>query len=387
MEGAMVARARSGEGPLSGLTFAVKDNIALRGHRSSAGHPAWAATHPQSAEDAPVVARLLAAGADLVGVTIMDELAYSLAGQNIHYGTPTSVIAPGRLCGGSSCGSAAAAAARLCDFALGTDTAGSVRVPAAFCRLFGLRPSHGRISTRGVVPLAPSFDTVGFLAGDALTFAAVGQVLLGMPEVTPPTRIVVADDAFALCDAGVLEIMEDALSRVARALGVKLERVELAPEGFEPLRRAVRRLEARELWETHGEWLTTTGPVLSPALAPQVAMAHGVFLSEEGAAEDNAVRIRITHRLDSLLTPGTLLAMPPAPGLAPRVDTDAPQLEAFRARTLELTAGASLAGVPQLVVPCADIEEGPLGLSFLARRGADAWLSSLAPELARALGL
>jgi amidase len=149
----------------------------------------------------------------------------------------------------------------------------------------------------------------------------------------------------------------------------------------------VRRLEARELWETHGEWLTTTGPVLSPALAPQVAMAHGVFLSEEGAAEDNAVRIRITHRLDSLLTPGTLLAMPPAPGLAPRVDTDAPQLEAFRARTLELTAGASLAGVPQLVVPCADIEEGPLGLSFLARRGADAWLSSLAPELARALGL
>jgi amidase len=386
MEGAMVARARSGEGALSGLTFAVKDNIALRGHRSSAGHPAWAETHPPAPEDAPVVADLLAAGADLVGVTIMDELAYSLAGQNIHYGTPTNVIAPGRLCGGSSCGSAAAAAARLCDFALGTDTAGSVRVPAAFCRLFALRPSHGRIASRGVVPLVPSFDTVGFMAGDALTFAAVAQVLLGMPEAAPITRIVVADDAFALCDAGVLEITEDALSRVARALGVKLERVELAPEGFEPLRTAVRRLGAREFWETHGEWLSTVRPVLSPALAMRVAMGHEVFVREEGAAEDNAVRIRITHRLESLLTPGTLLAMPPTPGLAPRIDADGPQLEAFRARTLELTASASLAGIPQLVVPCADIEEGPLGLSFLACRGADAWLSALAPEIARALG-
>jgi amidase len=386
VEGVTVARPRALDGPLAGLTFAVKDNIALRGHRSSAGHPAWAASHEPAPEDAPVVAALLAAGADLVGVTILDELAYGLSGINPHYGVPTNARAPGRLCGGSSCGSAAAVGGCLCDFALGTDTAGSVRVPAALCGLFGMRPSFGALSMQGVVPLAPTFDTLGFMARDALTFDAVARVLFGPSDAPRIERILVADDAFGQCDLGVLELTDDVISHAAASLGVAVERVELAPEGFDVLRTALRRLQAREAWDTLGSWIEAIEPGLSSAVAERFALARELHLNEEGAAEDNAVRMRIEHRLEAFCGKGTLLVLPPVPGVAPRVDASAELLDAFRARSLALTASASLAGLPQLVVPLPDGADGPRAVSFVAARGADAWLAGLAPALGHALG-
>ena len=157
-------------GPLEGLTFAVKDNFDIKGHVTGAGNPDWLRSHEPAASTAPAVQMLLEAGASLVNKTIMDELAFSLNGENIHYGTPVNPAAPNRIPGGSSSGSASATAGRLVDFALGTDTSGSVRVPASYCGLFGIRTTHGAISTQGVVPLAPSFDTVGWFRGRPISY-------------------------------------------------------------------------------------------------------------------------------------------------------------------------------------------------------------------------
>ena len=382
-----VARASRAHGPLSGLSFAAKDVFAVRDHRSSAGHPAWEHTHEAALHDAPLVAELLDAGAGLLGVTILDELAYSLAGQNPHYGTPLNPRAPQRLCGGSSCGSAAAVAACLCDFALGTDTGGSVRVPASFCQLFGLRPSHGRLSLEGVVPLAPSFDTAGFLARDAKTFERVAGVLLGPAQNTRPVRVLVAEDAFLRCEPEVRTQLHSALHRASHALELSLEPVTLTSNefGFDTLRTAFRRLQAREVWATHGAWVTRETPDFSSPVAERFAMARALFDSGEGDAEDSAVRAALRHKLDAMLTPHVLLCLPAAPGIAPRVDESGPALEAFRAATLELTSPASLAGVPQLVVPARELSGAPLGLSFMAERGADAWLAALSGLLADAL--
>ncbi len=170
--GAFVARPPcgrdpTGRGPLSGLTFAVKDFIDVAGCRTGGGNPDWLAGHPVAARSAAVVETLLGAGARLVGKTNMDELAFSLEGANAHYGTPVNPVCPDRLPGGSSSGSAVAVAAGLVDFALGTDTGGSVRVPASFTGIFGFRPTHGRVSTVGVAPFSPSYDTIGWLARDA----------------------------------------------------------------------------------------------------------------------------------------------------------------------------------------------------------------------------
>lgn len=373
-----VARARLGEGALSGLSFAAKDVFAVRGHVSSAGHPTWLRTHGPAERDAAVVERLRAEGADLVGVTILDELAYSLSGENPHYGTPENPRAPGRLCGGSSCGSAAAVAAAMCDFAIATDTAGSVRVPAAFTGLFGLRPTHGALSTEGVVPLAPSFDTVGFFAREAQTFQQVATRLLGEASGRSIERVLIADDALSLCDAGVAELLEEALDRALKGLRVRAERTRSAPEGFAELRQAFRRLQAREVWHVHGAWVESARPAFSPQVAERFAFAREIARSDDGLDRDLDLRDQVRERLAALLTPGTLLFVPPTPGVAPRIGAPSEELETTRARLLELTALASLSGLPQLVVPVRDLKGPPLALSFLASRGEDASLAQLA---------
>ena len=133
-------------GALSGLTFAAKDIIDVEGHITGCGNPDWLRTHEKALRTAPCIRRLIEAGATLVGKTVTEELATGLTGENIHYGAPINVNAPGRVSGGSSSGSAAAVAAGLVDFSLGSDTGGSVRAPASFCGIYGVRPTHGRVS-------------------------------------------------------------------------------------------------------------------------------------------------------------------------------------------------------------------------------------------------
>src|SRR6201996_6653114 len=180
-------------GPLSGLSFAAKDLFDVAGVPTGGGNHDWASWNPVPTRHAWAVQTLLDAGADLIGKTINDEVSLGIFGENAFDGTPLNTKAPDRVPGGSSSGSAAAVAAGLCDTALGTDTGGSVRVPASFCGLFGIRPTHGRLNVTGMLPQAPNSDTTGWFARDAATFARVSAVLLG--EAIPaalPTRLIVA---------------------------------------------------------------------------------------------------------------------------------------------------------------------------------------------------
>src|ERR1700740_38278 len=166
-------------GPLAGLTFAAKDLFDVAGYPTGGGNPDWARSNPIPTRHSWAVQRLLDAGATLIGKTITDEVSLGIVGENAFYGTPVNVRAPGHVPGGSSSGSAAAVAAGICEVALGTDTGGSVRVPASFCGLYGIRPTHGRLDLSGMLPQAPSSDTNRWVARDAATFVRVGEVMLG----------------------------------------------------------------------------------------------------------------------------------------------------------------------------------------------------------------
>ncbi len=208
------------EGPLAGLTFTAKDIFVVAGHVTGGGNPDWKATHGPAEKTARAVSVLVEAGATMAGKTITDELTRGIFGEIAHYDTPVNPRAPGRVPGGSSSGSASVVAGGLVDFALGSDTGGSVRVPSSFCGLYGLRPTHGRIPLDGILIQAPSFDTVGWFARDAATFARVGGVMLGSEiQEARPSRIIIAEDAFELAERAVAGALEPAVEMVSSLTG------------------------------------------------------------------------------------------------------------------------------------------------------------------------
>jgi len=384
--GAAVRIDGAAEGPLAGLAFAAKDLFDVGGTVTGGGNPAFAAGRAPASAHAPAVRRLLAAGATLVGKTITDELAWSLMGENAHYGTPLNPAAPDRIPGGSSSGSASAVAGGAADAALGTDTGGSVRIPASFCGLWGMRPTHGAVPLDGVLPLAPSFDTVGWFARDAATFARVGAVLVGAPEEAPPPPVVrIAEDAFAPCDPVVAAALRPLADRLAAALGGRAEPATLLPEGDGPWRNAFRVLQSREAWAAHGAWISSTDPRFGPGVADRFAAAAGIGEAEgEVAAE---VRERAAAHVRALTADGAPVLLPTSPCAAPLRGAPASATEAARIRILALTCPAGLAGAPQLTIPAAVADGGPVGLSVLAAPGADRRLLSLAARAAEALGI
>jgi amidase len=375
-------RQGAAEGPLSGITFAAKDIYDVAGTVTGCGNPDWARTHSPAEGDAWAVTVLLEAGAELAGKTITDELAYSLNGQNAHYGTPTNVNAPGRIPGGSSSGSAAAVAGGLVDTALGSDTGGSIRIPASYCGIFGLRPTHGRLSLEGVMPLAPSFDTVGWFARDAALLARVGEVLLGESplDASSPSTLILAEDAFALMASDAAEALAPRVAALEGRLG-RARRVAVArPEGFEAIMRAFRLIQAREIGAQHRAWIEATTPRFGPEIAERFTWALSV--SEEEAAPCQDLREALTRRLTDLLGTDGVLCLPTAPGIPPRLDASAEDLVEHRGRVLGLTALAGLAGLPQVTLPSAHHQGCPLGLSLIGPRGGDSMLLALAGSLA-----
>ena len=213
-----VAVEGSATGPLLGCSFAVKDVFDLAGHRTGNGHPLWLETHPPAQHTASAVERLLAAGARLVGKTYCDEMTYSINGENIHYGTPVNPKASGRIPGGSSSGSASAVAGDLVDFALGTDCGGSVRIPASYCGIYGIRTTHGLVPADGVVPLAKSFDTVGWFARAASLMQRVGTVLVPAGKPFVPRRLLIATDAFAALDPEITAVLTPGIEKLAASI-------------------------------------------------------------------------------------------------------------------------------------------------------------------------
>lgn len=370
-----------GSGVLNGLRFAAKDNIDVKGYVTSAGNPDWLRTHSAAMEDADVIVQLLNAGASLVGKTHTDELMYSLNGENYHYGTPVNPKAPDRIPGGSSSGSAVAVASGMVEFALGTDTGGSVRIPSSYCGIFGIRPTHGRISMRGVVKLAPSFCTVGWMASSAKVLRDVGKVLLGDNELdTSPrfVRCVVPIDVIELADFDIRQQLLGIISGICDYFD-EISFITLSEEGLDTWLWAFRILQAREIWSTHGSWIEKTKPKFGPGIAERFSWASTVTYDMERFAQE--LRQRICIRLNDILDDNTIMIMPTAPGGAPPLNWEATHLENWRNRVLKMTCIAGLGGLPQVSIPCMSQEGRPVGCSFISAKGTDMKILEFAEEV------
>ena len=372
-------------GPLCGLSFAVKDLFDVAGHPTGGGSPLVLAMSGVKTRTAPTVQRLLDAGARFVGKTVTDELAFSMNGQNAHFGSPINGAAPERISGGSSSGSASAVSSRLCDFALGTDTGGSVRAPASHCGLVGLRPTHGRVSLQGAMDLSPSFDTGGWFARDIATFARVADVLLGADAalVNAPLRLLWPTDLWTQLAPAAEATAHAAAEQVQAVLG-RATPVDVVLDSFDTMYWNFRYLQGREAWLTHGPLIERYAPPLGPGVAER--FAFGRVVTDAQVAEASAFRARFTAQLDAILGTDGVLLLPTMPDIAPlKSDTDS-ALEDYRNRAIRLLCAAGLAGTPQLSLPLAGRDGAPMGLSLLGPRGSDRALVALAEALAQPLG-
>jgi Asp-tRNA(Asn)/Glu-tRNA(Gln) amidotransferase A subunit family amidase len=357
-------------GPLQGLRLAVKDVFDVQGQRSGCGNPEWLAASPPARDTATAVRLLLAAGAGWIGRTVTDELTYSLAGVNAHYGTPANPAAPDRIPGGSSSGSAAAVAGGHADIGLGTDCGGSIRLPASYCGLWGLRPTHGRIAGTGCLTLAHSFDTVGWFARDAQVLIRVFETLAHTcVRAAPPPRLVIADD--------IPRLLVDAVGQRFAALPQALEQAiplsrlpagHLAPVEWA---QALRVLQAAEAWQQHGDWFGRHGASLGADIRARFEQAARVTAAD--VATMQRLRVRATEVLAHVLeAPGALLLLPTVPGPAPRLAESPEGLLDIRARSQQLLCMAGLAGLPQVSMPWVTVDGAPVGLSLIGKRGDDA---------------
>lgn len=367
-------------GPLATLTFAAKDIFDVAGFVTGGGNPDWAQTHDPATSHAPVVQTLLDAGATLVGKSITDELTRGLFGNNVHYGTPVNPRAPDRVPGGSSSGSASAVAGGLADFALGSDTGGSVRIPASFCGIYGLRPTHGRIPLEGILRQAPSFDTIGWFADTPEIMGRVGAVLLGADVAdTPLKRLIIAADAFELAGDDVTAALTPAIDRI-KALAGMIDTLRLCPTTLGDWQQAMQTEQSWEANQSFADWLDRTNPRLSYDVAQRFAAAAKVTNADIRAVE--ATRRAHRDRMTELLSPGSFVLLPTAPGAAPLKGLLQSELGQIRSRITALTCIAGGAGLPQISLPLGEMDGAPLGLSLIGASGTDEALLGFARKLA-----
>jgi amidase len=368
-------------GPLAGLTFAAKDLFDIAGQVTGAGNPDWLASHAPAASTSAVVQKLVDAGASMVGKTHTDELSRGIFGENAHYGTPINPRAPGRIPGGSSSGSAAAVAGNLVDFALGTDTGGSVRVPASFCGIFGIRPTHGRLPFDGVVPQAPSFDTIGWLARTPHLLARIAEVLLGFEprRASHPRRVIIAEDAFAVAEPATRAALLPAAERVAQFVDHK----ETRPLSSAPLPEWLHHqtaLQGREAWATFGDWIDRHNPRFGFEVAD--TFLRGARFDDAAIEAARVFREERRREFGELLDPGTVVCLPTTPFPAPPAGQPRSIMRARRASVITLTCIAGTLGAPQLSIPAAEVDGLPVGLSLLGRPGSDEMILALACKVA-----
>jgi amidase len=370
--------------PLSGLSFAAKDIFDVAGYVTGGGNPDWKRTHEAATRTAWAVQVLVEAGATMVGKTITDELTRGIFGENAHEGTPVNPHASDRVPGGSSSGSAAAVAGGLVAFALGSDTGGSVRVPASFCGLYGLRPTHGRIPLDGVLLQAPSYDTVGWFARDIDTFARVGAVLLQSPIAGGrPRRVMIAADAFEVAEPAVQEALWPIVDRVLALVGRNTtERVSLTSLRNWSSQQQV--LQGREAWETAREWIDRVNPRLSFEVAERYTAARAI--TDDQVAEAKNIGDGIRARMAAVLADDAVICLPTTPTPAPLRGEALSVRALLRLRLGMLTCIAGTSGLPQLTLPLAAVDGLPVGLSIIGSHGTDERLIAFARDIATVVG-
>ncbi len=371
----------TGQGSLTGCTFAAKDVFDIAGAGTGFGNPAWLASHPPATSTASAVTRLLAAGADLLGKTLTDELTYSLTGENAHYGTPLNSAAPDRVPGGSSNGSASAVAGRLVDFALGTDCGGSVRIPASYCGLFGIRTTHGSLALDGVIPFAPSFDVIGWFARDGALFERVGAELLAAPTATVlPRRLRYLTEAFAMVTPAVAHAVRTAAGAIEAVVGSTFYRADelaVCPAGLRSWFDVFRVVQGAEIWAQRRDWIAQVKPSIGAAVGERIEWASKISAVDADAARAEHARIRTYLR--TLIGNDEVWCLPTSPRVAPlrSAPTDVVENE-YRAQAMCLLCIAGLGGLPQVSLPLANEEGLPLGVSLIGAPGSDMQLLALA---------
>ena len=362
--------------PLSDLKYAAKDIFDVAGFVTGGGNPDWKATHPPADQHAWIVETLLNAGATMVGKTHTDELTRGILGENAHYGTPINSRALGRVPGGSSSGSAAAVAGGLVDFALGSDTGGSVRIPASFCGLWGLRPTHDRIPLEGILKQASSYDTIGWFTRDAATYAQVAQVVFqtSIPD-TSPTRIIIAQDLFDEADENVSAALLPIAEKIAAMVGSSAT-VKLAPNGLAEWSAQQNVLQSKEAWDTVKDWVDQVNPRFSFWVSERYQFA--INLTDAQIDEAAAVRDSLRMRMDEVFADGGFLCLPTAVVPAPLRGLPASAKKDVQSRLSRLTCIAGTTGRPQLSMPLGEVNGMPVGISIMGDRGSDEQLINFA---------
>ncbi|MCO4315689.1 amidase [Phyllobacterium sp. 21LDTY02-6] len=368
------------DGPLRGETLAVKDIFDVEGLPTGCGNPDIARESRPAGRTAPAIGTLVDAGARIVGKTQTDELAFSLMGQNAHFPHPVNSRAPQRVTGGSSSGSAAAVAGGIVAIATGSDTGGSIRAPASFCGLVGLRTTHGRISLDGTMPLAPSLDTFGWFARDITLYEKVGQLFFPGEE----TRFRLARPLFIpLLEHLLVGEAEDAAYRgmykiVAEHLG-HARSARQSTASIDDLYLCFRQIQGYEAWAAHGPWISAKDRGLGPGVKERFAYGAEIDAGTYNAQLQR--RSLFTAEFADLLSDDGVLILPTVPGAAPLSATPFEELQAYRERALRLLCLAVLSGFPQISVPLGEVHGAPFGISIIGPRDSDAALIRLARSL------
>ncbi|MCQ6275004.1 amidase [Bacillus sp. V3B] len=373
-----------GSGKLNGLTFAVKDVFEVKDYTNTAGNPDWYRTHSPAKRNAPVIDQLLKQGATLKGTVHTDELMYSLNGENFHYGTPVNPRAHDRIPGGSSSGSAVAVAAGLVDFALGTDTGGSVRIPSSYCGLYGFRPTYGVVDIEGVILLAKSFDTVGWMARDPELLAQIGETLIQQDqseEISFP-HLYFEQEAWSFIDEESTEKLTEASSTLEDKSDLS-QWIKVSVEGLSNWANTFRNIQGIEIWNEHGEWIEKVNPKFGPGIAERFSWTSTLDSNE--LEPNQLLRKQIKNDLSNLLKDNGLLVLPTAPGEAPKRQLSNEKMEQYRSRTMMLTCIAGLSGFPQLTIPVCKDNGLPIGLSFIANQNQDLKLLKWATHFIKSL--
>lgn len=370
-------------GKLTGLKFAVKDVYEIKNYSNHAGNPDWYRTHQPGSRNAPIIDQLLQQGAFLRGMTHTDELMYSLNGENVHYGTPVNPSAPDRIPGGSSSGSAVAVASGLVDFALGTDTGGSVRIPSAYCGLYGFRPTHGVVNLSGVIPLASSFDTVGWMTRDPELLYKIGTILVQQESAGDSdfSSAYFEEEAWTFVD----EVTKESFGRAFAVIQNTMDSqsIKVSMDGLTEWSRLFRSIQGIEIWTEHGEWIEKVHPTFGPDIASRFQWASS--LQQDELHANYQLKEEISKNLSKVLEDDGLLVLPTAPGEAPLRGLSEAELEEYRSRTMQLTCIAGLSGCPQITIPFINHHGLPIGLSFIANRYQDLKLLNWARRFVKIL--
>ncbi|WP_342324134.1 amidase [Kosakonia sp. BYX6] len=362
-------------GPLCGLTFAAKDLFDVAGYPTGGGNPHILAASGIKTTTAPAVQKLLDGGARFIGKTHTSELAYSMSGLNIHYGTPRNGAAPLRIPGGSSSGSASAVSNGLCDIALGTDTGGSVRTPASYCGLFGLRPTHGRISLAGCQPLCATMDTCGFFARTPEAFRAAASCLLGADSNAPDTiELACHESLFASLPDHSQQALLPVREQLAGRFGAITTLDAPLPER-EAAYMAFRQIQGYEAWQAQGKNIEELGMQLGPDVAERFAWGSAVTDAQFEAA--CRVREEFTAWWQEQLG-NRILVLPTVPDIAPLLSATPEEIEVTRRISHDLLLIAVLTRRPQINIPVTSLNGAPLGISLLGPCGSDALLVEMA---------